>query len=101
MTQVTVVDTPGWLSHSTVTDRVSREVCRGLTLCHLEPSVILLVVSITSPFGQEELNAMEAQIRLLPTLIWQRAMVLFTHEDKLGELMIICQSLISHLNVQR
>ncbi|XP_037630523.1 GTPase IMAP family member 8-like isoform X1 [Sebastes umbrosus] len=86
--QVTVVDTPGWLSNSTTPDRVSQELCRGLTLCHPGPHVILLVLPITSTFGPEELNAMEAQVRLLQTLIWQRAMVLFTHGDKLGGLSI-------------
>ncbi|KAI3354479.1 hypothetical protein L3Q82_018991 [Scortum barcoo] len=82
--QVTVVDTPGWLSHSTTPSRVSKEICRGLTLCHPEPHVILLVLHTTSTFSQENWRAMEAQLRLLETPIWQRAMVLFTHGDKLG-----------------
>ncbi|XP_028429486.1 GTPase IMAP family member 8 isoform X2 [Perca flavescens] len=86
--QVTVVDTPGWLSHSTTPDVVSRELCRGLTLCHPEPHAILLVLPTTSTFGPEEWKAMEAQLRLLRvhTPIWQRAMVLFTHGDNLGDL---------------
>lgn len=88
-TQVTVVDTPGWLSHSTTPDKVSWELCRGLTLCHSKPDVILLVLPITSTFGQEEWRAMEAQLRLLQTLIWQRAMLLFTYGDQLGKLMVI------------
>ncbi|XP_010731551.2 GTPase IMAP family member 4 [Larimichthys crocea] len=86
--QVTVVDTPGWLSHSTTPDKVSWELCRGLTLCHSKPDVILLVLPITSTFGQEEWRAMEAQLRLLQTLIWQRAMLLFTYGDQLGNLPI-------------
>ncbi|KAG8002263.1 GTPase IMAP family member 8, partial [Nibea albiflora] len=86
--QVTVVDTPGWLSHSTTPDKVSWELCRGLTLCHSNPDVILLVLPTTSTFGQEEWRAMETQLRLLQTSIWQRAMVLFTYGDQLGYLPI-------------
>ncbi|KAM6932082.1 GTPase IMAP family member 8-like [Lycodopsis pacificus] len=86
--QVTVVDTPGWMSHSITPDRVSEELCRGLTLCHPELHVILLVLPSTSSFGQLEWRAMEAQLRLLQTPIWQRAMVLFTHGDELGGLPI-------------
>ncbi|KAK2846834.1 hypothetical protein Q5P01_009833 [Channa striata] len=86
--QVTVVDTPGWLSHGTTPDRVSQELSRGLTLCQPEPHVILLVLPITTTFGQVEWNSMEVQLRLLQTPIWQRALVLFTHGDKLGSLSI-------------
>ncbi|XP_075938133.1 GTPase IMAP family member 4-like [Anarhichas minor] len=86
--QVTVVDTPGWMSHSITPDRVSEELCRGLTLCYPELHVILLVLPSTSTFGQPEWRAMEAQLRLLQTPIWQRAMVLFTHGDELGGLPI-------------
>ncbi|KAL7401185.1 hypothetical protein ABVT39_024369 [Epinephelus coioides] len=86
--RVTVVDTPGWLSHSTTPHRVSQELCRGLSLCHSEPDVILLVLPITSTFGPGEWRAMQAQLSLLQTPIWQRAMVLFTHGDKLGGLLI-------------
>ncbi|KAM7413673.1 hypothetical protein PAMA_020855 [Pampus argenteus] len=86
--QVTVVDTPGWLSHSTTPARVSQELCRGLTLCHPEPDVILLVMPTTATFGQEEWRAMQTQLALLHIPIWQRAIVLFTHGDKLGSLPI-------------
>ncbi|XP_042337134.1 GTPase IMAP family member 8-like, partial [Plectropomus leopardus] len=86
--QVTVVDTPGWLSHTSTPARVSRELCRGLSLCTPGPSVVLLVLPISSSFGPEEWTAMEAQLRLLQTPIWQRSMVLFTHGEKLGGLPI-------------
>lgn len=88
-----MVDTPGWLSRSTTPDRVSQEVLRGLTLCHPEPHVVLLVLRATSTFGREEWEAMEAQLRPLQTPIWQRAMVLFTHGDGLGK-PIACWCLI-------
>ncbi|XP_077962279.1 GTPase IMAP family member 8 [Gasterosteus aculeatus] len=87
-TQVTVVDTPGWMSHSLPPDRVSEELRRGLTLCRQDPHVILLALPCTSTFGQPEWRAMEAQLRLLQTPIWQKAMVLFTRADKLGGLPI-------------
>ncbi|XP_054590962.2 GTPase IMAP family member 8 [Nothobranchius furzeri] len=82
--QVTVVDTPGWLSHSASPHRVSPELVRGLALCHPGPDAILLVLSTSRVFGQKEWRAMEAQLTLLQTPIWQRAMVLFTHGDHLG-----------------
>ncbi|KAI9548103.1 hypothetical protein NQZ68_013123 [Dissostichus eleginoides] len=85
---VTVVDTPGWLTSCTTPDRVSQDLCRGLSLCQPEPHVILLVLPTTSTFGPEDWRAMEAQLRLLQTPIWQRAMVLFTHGDLLGGLPI-------------
>ncbi|KAI4815929.1 hypothetical protein KUCAC02_006052 [Chaenocephalus aceratus] len=86
--QITVVDTPGWLTSCTTPDRVSQDLCRGVSLCQPEPHVILLVLPTTSTFGPEEWRAMEAQLRLLQTPIWQRAMVLFTHGDLLGGLPI-------------
>ncbi|XP_028275994.1 GTPase IMAP family member 8-like isoform X2 [Parambassis ranga] len=82
--QVTVVDTPGWLSHSRTPDSMSRQIVRGLTLCQPEPHVILLVLPTSASFGPEEWRAMEAQLMLLRIPIWQRAMVLFTHVDKLA-----------------
>ncbi|XP_026233986.1 GTPase IMAP family member 8-like isoform X2 [Anabas testudineus] len=84
--QVTVVDTPGWLTHCTTPDSVSQQLCRAFSLCH--PDVILLVISATTTFGQVEWRAMQEQLRLLQTAIWQRAIVLFTHGDKLGGLPI-------------
>ncbi|XP_060901984.1 GTPase IMAP family member 8-like [Labrus mixtus] len=86
--QVTVVDTPGWFSCTSTPDRVTQELLRGLTLCSPEPHVILLVLPTTSVFGQKEWKAMEAQLGLLQTSIWPRAIVLFTHGDKLGVLRI-------------
>ncbi|XP_015245379.1 PREDICTED: GTPase IMAP family member 8-like [Cyprinodon variegatus] len=52
------------------------------------PDAILLVLPISSRLGQEEWAAMEAQLRLLETPIWQRAVILFTHGDRLGPLSI-------------
>lgn len=92
---MTVVDTPGWMSHSLPPDRVSEELRRGLTLCRQDPHVILLALPCTSTFGQPEWRAMEAQLRLLQTPIWQKAMVLFTRADKLGGLTITVLSLRS------
>ncbi|KAM9732565.1 GTPase IMAP family member 8-like [Menidia menidia] len=83
--EVAVIDTPGWLTHTSTPQKVSQELCRALTLCgHSGPHAILLVLPGPSAFGQSEWRAMEAQLRLLQTPIWNRAMVLFTHGDKLG-----------------
>ncbi|XP_037534360.1 ubiquitin carboxyl-terminal hydrolase 2 [Nematolebias whitei] len=46
------------------------------------PHVILLVLPTFRTFGQQQWWAMEAQLRLLESPIWQRAMVLFTQRDK-------------------
>ncbi|KAM4627961.1 GTPase IMAP family member 8-like [Polymixia lowei] len=86
--QVTIVDTPGWPSWLSSPDTISQELSRGLALCRPEPHAILLVVSTTSTFSQDEWKAMEVHLRLLQTPIWQRAIVLFTHGDKLGHLPI-------------
>ncbi|KAF7644659.1 hypothetical protein LDENG_00218100 [Lucifuga dentata] len=72
------------MSHSTTPDRVSEELSRALVLCCSEPHAILLVLPTTFTFSQEEWMAMEVQLRLLHTLIWQRTIVIFTHGDKLG-----------------
>ncbi|XP_047450529.1 GTPase IMAP family member 8-like [Mugil cephalus] len=85
--QVAVVDTPGWSSNFPTPD-VSKEFLRGLTLCHQVPPVILLVLPIPNPFGEEEWRAMEAQLQLFQTPIWHQAMVLFTRGDHLGGLNI-------------
>ncbi|XP_071327678.1 GTPase IMAP family member 8-like [Trachinotus anak] len=82
--QVTVVDTPGWLSRATTPHRVSQELHRGLTLCQAQPDVVLLALPTTTIFSQDVWKDMEAQLRLLQTPIWQRALILFTHGDKLG-----------------
>ncbi|XP_014903296.1 GTPase IMAP family member 8-like [Poecilia latipinna] len=86
--QVAVVDTPGWMPNSTTPHWVSKELGRALTLCHPGPDAILLVLSISSVFGQDEWRAMEAHLRLLETPIWSRAIILFTHGDQLGHLSI-------------
>ncbi|KAK5617044.1 hypothetical protein CRENBAI_016528 [Crenichthys baileyi] len=86
--QIAVVDTPGWLTNSTTPHSVSKELKRALALCHPGPDAILLVLPISSMFGQEECWAMEAQLKLLEAPIWQRVIILFTHGDKLGALPI-------------
>lgn len=83
-----MVDTPGWLSDHPTTNRESEEILQGLALCESQPDVILLVRSAGSPFGPEQWGAMEAQLRRLHTPIWQRAMLLFTHGDCLGDIPI-------------
>ncbi|XP_020564253.1 GTPase IMAP family member 8 [Oryzias latipes] len=83
--QVTVVDTPGWTTHSPVQDTVSRELFRGLDLCPPGPHAILLMLPTHQPFSQVEWRAMELQLRQLQVPLWQRTIVLFTHADKLDE----------------
>ncbi|XP_034024808.1 GTPase IMAP family member 4-like [Thalassophryne amazonica] len=83
--QVTIVDTPGWLSHSPTPERVSKELRRGLDLCRPAPHAILMVLPITSNFNQQNLRAMEVQLTLLHTPILQRSIVLFTYGDMLGD----------------
>lgn len=86
--QVTVVDTPGWLSYCPISHRVSQELERGLSLCGPQLDVVLLVLSALSPFGLGQWEPMEAQLRSLHTPVWERAMVLFTDVDCLGNMSI-------------
>lgn len=86
-----MVDTPGWSSWRSTPDTVSKELQRGLALCHPGPHAILLVLPTNaSSFGQGEWRAMEACLRSLQIPIWQRAMVLFTHGDKIGDSSCTC-----------
>ncbi|KAG7269162.1 hypothetical protein CRUP_025428 [Coryphaenoides rupestris] len=88
--QVTVVDTPGWpiVPGDASSNNFLREICQGLALCQRNPHAFLLVLPVTSSFGYQEWQAMEAHLWPLHATIWPRAMVLFTHADKLGALTI-------------
>ncbi|CAL8350304.1 unnamed protein product [Lota lota] len=88
--EVTVVDTPGWpiVQSDASSNKVFQEICQGLALCQSEPHAYLLALPITSSFGYEEWQAMEAHLWSFQATVWPRAMVLFTHADQLGALSI-------------
>lgn len=73
---VTVLDTPGWLS-------VNPELLMAPSACGL--TAVLLVVNVSCSFTQSLLETMERQLEGLGEKVWNRAMVLFTYGDWLGE----------------
>lgn len=67
---VSVLDTPG---------------CFSLTSDLLEPaSVLLLVVNVSSSFGDSQEEALGKQLEAGGARVWSRTMVLFSHGDWLG-----------------
>ncbi|XP_055003765.1 uncharacterized protein LOC110161949 isoform X2 [Boleophthalmus pectinirostris] len=85
---VAVVDSPGWLSILPFSERVSQELQRSLSLCGHQPDVVLLVLSVLSPIGPIQRDVMESHLRRLHFNIWERAIIIFTHTEGLGQLTI-------------
>lgn len=104
--RVTVVDTPSWAVPADPEDDDERNTddnagaesdsparpppsldsegpCMGAILCPPGPHAILLVVSISQPFGDREQKAAEEQLGALGGGTWRYCMVLFTGVDKL------------------
>uniref|UniRef100_A0A8C9XYM5 AIG1-type G domain-containing protein n=1 Tax=Sander lucioperca TaxID=283035 RepID=A0A8C9XYM5_SANLU len=104
--RVTVVDTPPWAIPSDPEDNAeadnddnagaeldnpsrapqsldSEGPCMGAILCPPGPHAILLVVSVTQPFGDTERRAAEEQLGALGGGTWRYSMVVFTGVDKL------------------
>ncbi|XP_054892111.1 GTPase IMAP family member 8 [Poeciliopsis prolifica] len=104
--RVTVVDTPSWAVPADPEDDDERDTddnagaesdsparpppsldsegpCMGAILCPPGPHAILLVVSISQPFGDRERKAAEEQLGALGGGTWRYCIVLFTGVDKL------------------
>ncbi|KAL2096884.1 hypothetical protein ACEWY4_006091 [Coilia grayii] len=86
--QVTVVDTPGWLTNVPLEDcptLIRREIVFSVSLCPPGPHVFLLVVKMTDPFSNAESKAILQHFDLLSKNVWAHTLVLFTCEDSLGD----------------
>uniref|UniRef100_A0A3B4AYB1 AIG1-type G domain-containing protein n=1 Tax=Periophthalmus magnuspinnatus TaxID=409849 RepID=A0A3B4AYB1_9GOBI len=89
--KVTVVDTPGWEWYyplNSTPNWVKRETLRSITLCPPGPHAILLVVRSLLPVfltcTEAYRKAIEYNVNLVASDIWEHAMVLFTWGETLG-----------------
>ncbi|XP_061102969.1 uncharacterized protein LOC133131614 [Conger conger] len=86
--QVTVVDTPGWLSHYPVkytAELDKQEVVRSVSLCPPGPCALFLVIDVRSAFREEHRRSVVEHLELLSERVWRHTIVLFTRGDWLGD----------------
>ncbi|KAJ8361745.1 hypothetical protein AAFF_G00428000, partial [Aldrovandia affinis] len=86
--QVTVVDTPGWWSTSSVKDTREldkQEIVRSVSLCPPGPYALFLVINVSSSFTESHRRPVEEHLELLSERVWRHTIVLFTRGDWLGD----------------
>ncbi|KAJ8373117.1 hypothetical protein AAFF_G00271220 [Aldrovandia affinis] len=86
--QVTVVDTPGWWSTSSVKDTREldkQEIVRSVSLCPPGPYALFLVIDVSSSFTESDRRPVEEHLELLSERVWRHTIVLFTRGDCLGD----------------
>ncbi|KAJ8377543.1 hypothetical protein AAFF_G00256390 [Aldrovandia affinis] len=86
--QVTVVDTPGWWSTSSVNDTQEldkQEIVRSVSLCPPGPYALFLVIDVSSSFTESHRRSVEEHLELLSERVWRHTIVLFTRGDWLGD----------------
>ncbi|KAG7243622.1 hypothetical protein INR49_011179 [Caranx melampygus] len=82
---ITVVETPGWLTDDTMTpDWLKDEVEHGVSLCAPGPHVFLLVVPISKAFMEEDRKTVVELLKPFGETVWRYCMVLFTWGDWLN-----------------
>ncbi|KAJ8386397.1 hypothetical protein AAFF_G00171020, partial [Aldrovandia affinis] len=86
--QVTVVDTPGWWSTSSVKETQEldkQEIVRSVSLCPPGPYALFLVIDVSSSFTETHRRSVEEHLELLSERVWRHTIVLFTRGDWLGD----------------
>ncbi|KAJ8358148.1 hypothetical protein AAFF_G00030070, partial [Aldrovandia affinis] len=86
--QVTVVDTPGWWSTSSVKDTREldkEEIVHSVSLCPPGPYALFLVIDVSSSFTESHRRPVEEHLELLSERVWRHTIVLFTRGDWLGD----------------
>ncbi|KAJ8373266.1 hypothetical protein AAFF_G00266770, partial [Aldrovandia affinis] len=86
--QVTVVDTPGWWSTSSVKETREldkQEIMRSVSLCPPGPYALFLVIDVSSSFTETYRRSVEEHLELLSERVWRHTIVLFTRGDWLGD----------------
>lgn len=85
--KVTVVESPCWsLSDVRNTAKMYQlEFMHSLDLCDPGPHAILLVIRIDSKYSEMNNIVVEEHLSLLSQRVWNHTIVLFTHEDWLGQ----------------
>lgn len=75
---ITVVETPGWLTDMTVPSWLKDEVLRSASMCAPGPHVFLLVIAISKVFTEKHLKAMVEVLMPFSERVWRHCMVVFT-----------------------
>ncbi|XP_066574075.1 GTPase IMAP family member 4 [Amia ocellicauda] len=86
--QVTVVDTPGWLSDSVqaTPECVKQEIVRSVSLCPPGPHALLLAIPVGSySFIERQRRTAQEHLELLSERVWRHTIVLFTGGDRLRD----------------
>ncbi|MBN3295473.1 GIMA8 GTPase, partial [Amia calva] len=86
--QVTVVDTPGWLSDSVqaTPECVKQEIVRSVSLCPPGPHALLLAIPVGSySFTERQRRTAQEHLELLSERVWRHTIVLFTGGDRLRD----------------
>ncbi|KAJ8345948.1 hypothetical protein SKAU_G00301410 [Synaphobranchus kaupii] len=84
--QVTVVDTPGWVSLSVnyTSELDKQEIVRSVSLCPPGPCALFLVINVSSEFSDTNRRSVVEHLELLSERVWRHTIVLFTCGDCLG-----------------
>ncbi|KAJ8343330.1 hypothetical protein SKAU_G00306590 [Synaphobranchus kaupii] len=86
--QVTVVDTPGWWTTTSVNDTREldkQEIVRSVSLCPPGPCALFLVINVSSAFRDTKRRSAVEHLELLSERVWRHTIVLFTRGDWLGD----------------
>ncbi|KAJ8254113.1 hypothetical protein COCON_G00207250 [Conger conger] len=85
--QVTVVDTPGWWTHSVkdTAELDKQEIVCSVSLCPPGPCALFLVIDVSSAFRGKHRRSVVEHLELLSERVWRHTIVLFTRGDCLGD----------------
>ncbi|XP_016139057.1 GTPase IMAP family member 4-like [Sinocyclocheilus grahami] len=86
--QVSILDTPGWWKHLPIeqTPELNKdEISQSASLSVSGPVSYILVLRADCSFKEQERKAMEDNLRLLGSMVWDHSIVLFTFGDLLRD----------------
>ncbi|XP_030621818.1 GTPase IMAP family member 8-like [Chanos chanos] len=86
--QITLIEAPGWLRSrpaELTPESDKTEIIHSLSLCHLGPHSLLLVIQADTSFTEKHRRTVEEHMELLGERVWSHTIVLFTCGDSLGE----------------
>ncbi|XP_036417907.1 uncharacterized protein LOC118801649 [Colossoma macropomum] len=84
---ITVVEAPGWWKNIPVeesTELLKQEIVLSVSLCPPGPHCLLLIIRLNNIFKDNYRNIIEGYLRIFTDTVWSHTIVLFTHEDCLG-----------------
>ncbi|XP_048036429.1 uncharacterized protein LOC125261895 isoform X3 [Megalobrama amblycephala] len=85
--EVTVVESPCWSDPNVqnTAKLYQLEFMHSLFLCHPGPHALLLVIRVDTKYSEMNNRVLEEHLDLLSQRVWKHTIVLFTHEDWLGQ----------------